>query len=193
MAQGDGQKGDAPGQKMNTNTDDWARAGFHEVNGELVRINDANRHVHKARDEAAQNHAGDSGEDSQLQEQQNVDTSIVQSGDGSIGARQLGGGEGNVNGGNQETDSDDNQAGISATDGDDDCQHRITITVRFSNRLRTDLSGKLDTILDCIVRARRRLLDKAPGNPHSSGAMRAGKRRSKRGDRAPDVKGPIPF
>jgi len=60
----------------------------------------------------------------------------------------------------------DNQAGISGGYGTDGIQHRVTIIVRFSTHRRTDLSGNLDTILDCIVRARRRLLGEDTGNRH---------------------------
>lgn len=86
----------------------------------------------------------------------------------------------------------DNQAGISESDGANNLQHRCTITVRFSNHRRTDLSGKLDTILDCLVHARRRLLGEDTGNRDKGGTVRKGKRRLHNPDREDFVKKP-PF
>jgi hypothetical protein len=63
--------------------------------------------------------------------------------------------------------ADDHKTGISEGDGADRPKYHVTITVRFSNRRRTDLSGKLDTLLDCLVHASRRLLgdDSADRDP----------------------------
>lgn len=86
----------------------------------------------------------------------------------------------------------DNQAGISGGDESNDFQYRVTITIRFSNRRRTDLPGKLDTILDCIVRATRRLLDQDTGYRNQGGAVRSGGRGSNDND-PKTVKGWVPF
>ena len=84
------------------------------------------------------------------------------------------------------------QAGVSAGYGVDGLQHRVTITVHFSNHRRTDLSGKLDTILDCIVRARRRLLGDDTGHPDSRGTVRGRKGRRHHPDRE-TVTRKVPF
>lgn len=86
----------------------------------------------------------------------------------------------------------DYQAGISATDERDNGQYRITIKVRFSTRRRTDLSGKLDTILDCLIAARRRCLGIHTGNQDNRRTVRAWARGRNRDNRAA-VKGPLPF
>lgn len=177
---------------MGVPTEEFNRAGWKVVGGKLVRINNANRHVREAGNEAAPDHAGVDRENPQLQKQQDVDKAVSEDAAGSVepGGHRADSGLGDGVG--QEAHPDDYQAGVSADDGRDDCQHRVTIVVRFSNRLRTDLSGKLDTILDCLVRARRRLLDKAAGNYDPSRTVRAGKRGSNNRDRAA-VKQKLPF
>jgi len=84
------------------------------------------------------------------------------------------------------------EAGISEANSGDRGQFRITITVRFSDRRRTDLDGKLSALCDCIVRARRRLLDTSTGDSHPRGTLRPRSRRSNRPDRKA-VTDKVPF
>lgn len=176
---------------MGISIEELNRAGLVGSGGELRKVKNADRFV-QASDEAACAHIGDSRQDPELQEQQDADKAVSE---GAVAGFSLGEypiDNGAIESVPEEASDDDNAARLSAPDGSDDCQHRITITVRFSNRLRTDLSGKLDTILDCIVRARRRLLDKITGDTHSSGTVRAGKRGSQRHHRE-IVRGKVPF
>jgi len=149
--------------------EDWQRAGFVERNGQLERIENANRTVPKA----APADIGGQGHDSELQKQQNVDCEITQR--QAVGATVV-----------------DHEAGIPGGYETDREQFRVTITFRFSNQRRTDLSGKLDTILDCIVHARRRLLGDNPTNSGASRNVRSRKRRSNNHNRTV-VEGPLPF
>lgn len=56
----------------------------------------------------------------------------------------------------------DYEAGISGIDGGDHGLFQVTITLRYPDQLRRDPHGSAETILDCLVRARRRLLDPDP-------------------------------
>jgi hypothetical protein len=113
-----------------------------------------------------------------VQKQQDADTPKPQ-GDGE--SNQVGQLEASVAGDDcAENEAHDayNETSLPGGDGADDKQFRVTITVRFSNRRRTDLSGKLDTILDAIIRSRRRCLGDDTGDRHKGGTGGRGQRGS---------------
>jgi hypothetical protein len=109
-----------------------------------------------------------------IQKQQDVDSSKPESiGPCAPVGKSETGGEG-IQHSQDEADDVNYETGLPGGDGTDRGQFRVTITVRFSNRRRTDLSGKLDTILDCLVNVQRRLLGSDSRNSHQGGTSRAG-------------------
>jgi hypothetical protein len=134
--------------------EDWQRAGFVEKNGALERVKNANRTV----SETETSNVGIAGHnDPIVQKQQTADCKISER--QTIGAP-----------------TTHNEAGISGGDAADYGRFRVTVVFRFSNRRRTDLSGKLDTILDCLVHARRRLLGDDTGDTDKRRKVRGRKR-----------------
>jgi hypothetical protein len=69
---------------------------------------------------------------------------------------------------------DDNQARVPENHGQDHGVFRLSVVVRVSDRRRRDLDGILSTLCDCLIRARRRLLDPHTRDSHSSGNGAAG-------------------
>ncbi len=84
----------------------------------------------------------------------------------------------------------DHQAGDSETDGGDHGVFQVTITFRMADRRRKDIDGMLSTLLDCLVRARRRCLDP---NPQDESRSRTVSRRRRRDNHHPKALGPLPF
>lgn len=85
----------------------------------------------------------------------------------------------------------DNEAGIATTDGGDHGVFEVAVTFRFPDRRRRDLDGCISTLLDCLIHARRRLLDTNPGVENQSGTVRP--RRRRRDDNHQKDIGPVPF
>lgn len=89
-----------------------------------------------------------------------------------------------------ETDAD-HETRIAATDGGDHGVFEVSIAFRFQDRRRRDLDGATATLLDCLIHARRRLLDTNPGVENQSGTVRP--RRRRRDDNHQKDIGPVPF
>ncbi len=87
----------------------------------------------------------------------------------------------------------DYEPGVSAVDDESRATYRITVTLFVSDNLRRDPTGALETICDTLVHTARRLRARVEGRELESGKGGAGGRRRKNRDRAPDVKGPLPF
>lgn len=135
--------------------DEMRRAGF-EIKGEkAVKVNYAN----DVRQTAAPDQAGIARGDNPIVQKQQTDNHQVSKREAS--------GAG----------ADNHQAGVSGDHANDGGRFRATIVVRFPTNRRTDLSGKLDTILDCIIRARGRLLAEHNGDRSAGREVRARKRR----------------
>jgi hypothetical protein len=168
------------------------RAGLVETGVELRKAKDANRLVHEHEAQTVAGTFGDTGENSLVQKLQNDPDAVdegIGSGSGLVRHRQDSSGAKRVQA--QKT-IPDHETGVSTPDGGNDHRFRVSIKIRFSNWRRTDLSGKLDTILDCLVHARRRLL----GDDTTSGGT-GGTVRSRPGGRKHHsgavVKGKVPF
>lgn len=85
----------------------------------------------------------------------------------------------------------DHETGVSGIDGADHGVFQITIALRYPDRLRRDPHGAAETILDCLVRARRRLLDP---NYRPSDRVRSGRGKSRRDNHSPKtVRKWVPF
>ena len=85
----------------------------------------------------------------------------------------------------------DHKARKAKAHGRDHGKFHLTITLRFSDRIRRDPDGIFSTLCDCLLRARRRLLDEAQGNPDQVRTVPAGRRRRHTPYRAPV--GKLPF
>ncbi len=70
----------------------------------------------------------------------------------------------------------DYQTGASEEDGRDYGIFHVSITLRMADRRRKDIDGMLSSIFDCLVHARRRLLD-----PHQDDSSSSRTRSRKRG------------
>jgi hypothetical protein len=86
----------------------------------------------------------------------------------------------------------DHPTGFAKGDGQDGGLYRITVALRFCDKRRRDMDGCLCTILDCIMRARRRLLGTSAGDSPESGTVQTRRRRRVNNNREA-VKGPVPF
>lgn len=85
----------------------------------------------------------------------------------------------------------DHEARGSGTHGGNHGVFRVTIKFRMADRGRKDLDGAVSTLLDCLIRARRRLLD-PDSNPPRKRRSGSWKRRSGDHYRTP-VGNKVPF
>src|ERR1035441_6044853 len=60
----------------------------------------------------------------------------------------------------------DYESALPEDHGRDGGQFSLTATFRFPDYRRRDLDGRLSTLCDCIIRARRRCLEDAPADSH---------------------------
>lgn len=88
---------------------------------------------------------------------------------------------------------DDHQAGTPTTYGGDYGKFRVAITFLMPDRRRKDIDGMCSTILDCLIRARRRLLDPHPRTAPVRSAGRARGVRRRTDQYHPPVGSKVPF
>lgn len=173
---------------MSGNTDDWARAGFHEVNGELVKINDAKRTVSEiaaADTDAARRLSAtveEAKDEAACPQLPHTEQEKLENGFGQATQRQA---AGSGNGRDEARNTGMDREGRST--------FRISVTLHVSNYGRRDPIGALETICDLVTATRRRLSERFSNRDLASPVVRTGKRGRNHRDRTAVVKGPIPF